>query len=107
MKPKRKHMVFCGAAVGLSLAIWFAYSFTVGLQRIEAEKKLMQCKSTMSFVRLALMQYCSDYQPLPYVEGIDGEELYCHLDFHGLGRACKVAAPDQEHGGFQELNFIR
>lgn len=65
------------------------------------------CRNHSSFVVGALNEYISKHGWLPSEAGVKGEELFCRLDFRGIGQNCHRGAPGQDHGGWQMVNASR
>jgi len=95
-------VLVCIALLVLATAI-VAFYF-LGLVPAKREALFISCRNHATFVGKALCAHILEHGRLPHVQGLSGEDLFCRIDFHGVGQNCHAGAPGQCHGGWQMVN---
>ncbi len=65
---------------------------------------LISCRNHASFVQSYLGRHVLRHAVLAYDADKPGEEVFCRIDFDGIGQNCHHGAPNQGHGGWQMIN---
>jgi len=65
---------------------------------------LVSCRNHSTFVQTYLGWHVFRHGALPYEANKAGEEVFCQIDFDGMGENCHHGAPNQAHGGWQMIN---
>ncbi len=67
-------------------------------------RHFVSCRNHATFVQSNLGRFVFRHGTLPYGSDKAGEEMFCRIDFDGIGQHCHHGAPNQRHGGWQMIN---
>jgi hypothetical protein len=67
-------------------------------------RHFVSCRNHSTFVNEFLGRHVFRHGTLPYDKSKTGEEVFCQIDFDGMGENCHHGAPNQRHGGWQMIN---